>query len=126
MKICEKARYSLCVDCPIINETNDYCEHVIEIDETYSNSTECRQIIQGKASSICPECEHYLVCSFVRNQPCVECSRFIPCRKHGQWNRFYRSGTTVSEGYVSSCCDMWNERKSHYCPHCGAIMDGGV
>lgn len=44
---------------------------------------------------------------------------------HGRWVTHYRSGTPVAEGYVSTCCDMWNNRKSNYCPHCGAIMDGG-
>lgn len=42
---------------------------------------------------------------------------------HGRWVTHYRSGTPVAEGYVSTCCDMWNKRKSHYCPHCGAKMD---
>ena len=41
---------------------------------------------------------------------------------HGRWVTHYRSGTTVAEGYVSTCCDMWNNRKSDYCPNCGAIM----
>lgn len=45
---------------------------------------------------------------------------------HGQWVTQYRSGTAVAEGYVSTCCDMWSNRKSDYCPHCGARMDGGV
>ena len=45
---------------------------------------------------------------------------------HGQWVTHYRSGTTVAEGYVSTCCDMWNNRKSDYCPNCGARMDGGA
>lgn len=44
--------------------------------------------------------------------------------KHGEWQKHYKSGTTVSDGFVSSCCDMWNERKTPYCPHCGAKMDG--
>lgn len=43
--------------------------------------------------------------------------------KHGQWQKHYKSGTTVSDGFVSSCCDMWNERKTSYCPNCGAKMD---
>ena len=43
---------------------------------------------------------------------------------HGRWITHYRSGTTVAEGYVSTCCDMWNNRKSDYCPNCGAKMDG--
>lgn len=45
---------------------------------------------------------------------------------HGQWVTHYRSGTPVAEGYVSTCCDMWNNRKSDYCPNCGAKMDGGA
>ena len=44
--------------------------------------------------------------------------------RHGQWQKHYKSGTTVSDGFVSSCCDMWNERETPYCPHCGAKMDG--
>lgn len=43
---------------------------------------------------------------------------------HGRWEKHYRSGIPVSEGYVSTCCDMWNNRKSNYCPNCGAKMDG--
>lgn len=42
--------------------------------------------------------------------------------RHGKWSRFYKSGAEVEEGFVSSCCDMWNERRSHYCPNCGAYM----
>ena len=45
---------------------------------------------------------------------------------HGRWVTHYRSGTPVAEGYVSTCCDMWNNRKSDYCPNCGAKMDGGA
>lgn len=44
--------------------------------------------------------------------------------KRGRWGKSYKSGIGVDEGFVSSCCDMWNERASHYCPHCGAKMDG--
>ena len=44
---------------------------------------------------------------------------------HGRWVTHYRSGTPVAEGYVSTCCDMWNNRKSDYCPNCGAKMGGG-
>lgn len=28
--------------------------------------------------------------------------------RHGHWGKHYKSGTTVSDGFVSSCCDMWN------------------
>ncbi len=44
---------------------------------------------------------------------------------YGRWVTHYRSGTPVAEGYVSTCYDMWNNRKSDYCPNCGAKMDGG-
>lgn len=44
--------------------------------------------------------------------------------RHGRWVTHYRSGTTVAEGYVSTCCDMWNNRKSDFCPNCGAQIDG--
>ena len=43
---------------------------------------------------------------------------------HGRWVTHYRSGTPVAEGYVSTCCDMWNKRKSPYYPNCGAKMEG--
>ena len=45
---------------------------------------------------------------------------------YGRWVTHYRSGTPVAKGYVSTCCDMWNNRKSNYCPNCGAKMDGGA
>ncbi len=45
---------------------------------------------------------------------------------HGRWVTHYRSGTPVAEGYVSTCCDMWNNHKRNYCPHCGAKMDGSA
>lgn len=42
---------------------------------------------------------------------------------YGRWVKQYRSGVLVSSGAVSSCCDMWNERETKYCPHCGANMN---
>ena len=44
---------------------------------------------------------------------------------HARWITHYRSGTPVAKGDVSTCCDMWNNRKSDYCPNCGSKMDGG-
>ena len=43
--------------------------------------------------------------------------------RHGRWNREYKCGVKVAVGVVSSCCDMWHEIGSNYCPHCGAKMD---
>lgn len=43
---------------------------------------------------------------------------------HGEWVNHYRSGVEVKDGFVSTCCDMWNNRKSDFCPHCGADMRG--
>lgn len=57
--------------------------------------------------------------AFVKSQPTADVAPVV----HGRWLKYYRSGVTVAEGYVSSCCDIWNERESHYCPNCGAKMD---
>ena len=54
-------------------------------------------------------------------QPAADVTEVV----HGRWITHYRSGTPVAKGYVSTCCDMWNNRKSDYCPNCGAKMDGG-
>lgn len=51
--------------------------------------------------------------------------KYIPKVEYGYWQKHYKSGTTVSDGFVSSCCDMWNERKTSYCPNCGAKMNKG-
>ena len=58
---------------------------------------------------------------FLLNRPAADVAPVV----HGRWVTHYRSGTPVAEGYVSTCCDMWNNRKSNYCPNCGAKMDGG-
>lgn len=60
--------------------------------------------------------------SFIKNRPAADAAPVV----HGRWVSHYRSGTTVAEGCVSTCCDMWNNRKSDYCPNCGAKMDGGA
>lgn len=69
--------------------------------------------------------EHFIfgiesVLEYVENLPAADVAPVV----HGRWVTHYRSGTTVAEGYVSTCCDMWSNRKSDYCPHCGARMDG--
>lgn len=71
--------------------------------------------------------EHFIfgvesVLEYVENLPAADVAPVV----HGRWVKHYRSGTTVAEGYVSTCCDMWNNRKSDYCPNFGARMDGGI
>lgn len=70
--------------------------------------------------------EHFIngiesVLEYVENLPPADVAPVV----HGRWVTHYRSGTPVPEGYVSTCCDMWNSRKRNYCPNCGAKMDGG-
>ena len=59
----------------------------------------------------------------------ADCIRYMDAAdvapvRHGMWSRSYKSGVEVYEGFISSCCDRWNERRSNYCPNCGAKMDG--
>lgn len=85
--------------------------------------SDIHQTIKAGAESICPDCDHYPVCRAVDNQPCIKCNHYTLVSR-GRWNKAYRSGVTVAEGFVSSCCDMWNDRAAEYCPNCGAQMDG--
>ncbi len=63
----------------------------------------------------------YSAMDVIKRLPAADVAEVV----HGRWVTHYRSGTTVAEGYVSTCCDMWNNRKSDYCPNCGAKMAGG-
>lgn len=80
-------------------DVENYCENFCHCNIRYCNK------------SCCP----------ILNAPTADVAEV----KHGEWLKHYQSGVTVSEGFVSSCCDMWNERKTPYCPNCGARMDGG-
>ena len=60
------------------------------------------------------------IADIINEQPTADAQEV----EHGKWQNKYKSGTTVKEGVVSSCCDMWNNRKSQFCPNCGARMDG--
>lgn len=39
-----------------------------------------------------------------------------------KWKDRYRSGRIVGSGCVCSSCDMWNKRRSDFCPSCGKAM----
>lgn len=40
----------------------------------------------------------------------------------GTWIPVYEFKGEEPTGYLCSTCKMWNEEKTHFCPHCGAIM----
>lgn len=63
---------------------------------------------------------YYNLCKLVDDEPTVDVQEV----KHGYWQNKYRSGTTIKESVISSCCDMWNNRKSQFCPNCGVRMGG--
>ena len=100
----------------------------------YYKATEVDKFLNKVGKGNCKLCAFYDECNPVgldgegSNQYCWQAKRFSTADvvevKHGQWQKHYKSGTTVSDGFVSSCCDMWNERETPYCPHCGARMDG--
>ena len=53
----------------------------------------------------------------------IETDKPVRVINNGKWTKQYKSGSIVDNGYVSSCCDMWHERKSNFCPYCGAVME---
>lgn len=46
--------------------------------------------------------------------------------RHGRWIPMERSlGNPFVNSYKCSACDCKGRSTPHYCPNCGAIMDGG-
>ena len=45
---------------------------------------------------------------------------------HGQWRKTYTCHGERAWGYECDQCKADNPRASHYCPNCGAKMDGGM
>lgn len=91
------------------------------------------QTTKAGAESICPSCDHYLVCRAAGNQPCVECNQYAPVAQHGKWvslvvKREDWKGVLHDfyQPYSCSICQNPNTfmGESAFCPHCGARMDG--
>lgn len=53
----------------------------------------------------------------------IETSNEVAEVRRGTWTKKYKSGNPVSEGWVSSCCDMWHKSHTDFCPYCGASME---
>ena len=102
---------------------DEYIKRDVAIAYIREQSEECQKAFEelGGESGIYADAYNDLAEDFHR----IPSADVAPVR-HGRWVTHYRSGTTVAEGYVSTCCDMWNNRKSDYCQHCGAKMDGGA
>lgn len=89
------------------------------------------QKIKAGAESICPSCNHYLVCRAVDNHPCAECNQYEPVAQHGKWvslvvKREDWKGVLHDfyQPYSCSICQNPNTfmGESAFCPHCGARM----
>jgi len=57
--------------------------------------------------------------SLISEQPTVDAVEVI----HGKWNDTYKSGYIPVPKNVCSVCDCCGERRSDYCPNCGAKMN---
>lgn len=101
----------------------DYISREAAIAYIREQSEECQKAFEelGGESGIYADAYNDLADNFYS----IPAADVAPVR-HGRWETHYRSGTTVPKGVVSGCCDMWNERKTPYCPYCGATMDGGA
>ena len=86
------------------------------------------QKIKAGERSICPACFHYDVCKATKNQPCIECTQFVPAAdvvpvRHGRW---LRGNMPTYGGYKCSVCGGNTvHHKANYCPSCGALMKDG-
>jgi hypothetical protein len=96
--------------CPLLRQYLDTGLTPEEIDMDHEAAETLRQLCRG--------------CDLDRLEKLAEADKDRQLVVHGRWVTHYRSGTPAAEGYVSTCCDMWNKRKSPYCPNCGVKMDG--
>lgn len=95
--------------------------------------SDIHQTIKAGVESICPNCNHYLVCRAAGNQPCAECNQYAPVAQRGKWvslvvKREDWKGVLHDfyQPYSCSICLAPNTfmGESAFCPHCGARMDG--
>lgn len=58
--------------------------------------------------------------AFVKSQPTADVAPVV----HGRWIPFH----SEAAGGIQYCavCKIGNAAKSDFCPHCGAMMDGGI
>lgn len=58
--------------------------------------------------------------AFVKAQPAADVAPVV----HARWIPFHSE--TAGDIQYCSNCKIGNAAKSDFCPHCGAMMDGGV
>lgn len=82
------------------------------------------QTIKAGAQSICPTCNHYLVCRVVDNQPCAECNQYSPA-VHSRWAHIGGDEWCCPVcGFVITTEGSWDKPTKKYCEDCGTKMDG--
>lgn len=97
----------------------------IDVDEIQNIITNCIPLVYFMANTVneAYENEVEIARTLASKGYSIETIPIPEKIKHGKWLKHYKGGTFVKEGFVSSCCDMWNERKSNFCPNCGAKME---
>lgn len=82
------------------------------------------QTIKAGAQSICPTCNHYLVCRVVDNQPCAECNQYSPA-VHSRWAHIGGDEWCCPVcGFVITTEGSWDKPTKKYCEDCGTKMGG--
>lgn len=91
---------------------------------TVKKMIDIHQAIKAGAQSICPTCNHYLVCRVVDNQPCVECNQYSPA-VHSRWAHIGGDEWCCPVcGFFITTEGSWDKPTRKYCEDCGTKMDG--